>query len=86
MGAVVRAFITLRHWKIGSKEEGVAGRDSYAADIDSIRVIVAAPPFLGASSSVHKHKIMSTDPGSIQLEENPSLRSVPVLFNVCPID
>jgi hypothetical protein len=64
MGAVVRASFALRHWNIVSKEEGVAGHDSYAADIDSIRVIVAAPPFLAASSSPRKRKIMSTDPGS----------------------
>ncbi|KAJ7281448.1 hypothetical protein C8J57DRAFT_1495107 [Mycena rebaudengoi] len=64
MGAVVRASFALRHWNIASEEEGVVGHDSYAADIDSIRVIVAAPPFLTPSSSPRKRKIMSTDPGS----------------------
>ncbi|KAJ7290344.1 hypothetical protein C8J57DRAFT_1212972 [Mycena rebaudengoi] len=63
MDTVVRASITLRHWNIGSKE-GVAGCDSYAEGIDSIRVIVAAPPLLAPSSLPHKYKIMPTDPGS----------------------
>jgi hypothetical protein len=34
-------------------KEDFAGHDSYAADIDSIQVIVAAPPFLSPSSLPH---------------------------------
>ncbi|KAJ7206708.1 hypothetical protein C8J57DRAFT_1541281 [Mycena rebaudengoi] len=45
MGAVVHESITLRHWNIGSKEEGVAGRDSYAADTDSSESSVPQLPF-----------------------------------------
>ncbi|KAJ6518278.1 hypothetical protein C8R47DRAFT_1232444 [Mycena vitilis] len=70
MGAVVRANFTLSHWNIAKDK-----RDSYSADIDSLRVVV--PPKkgnAGGSSPARKRKgpPAATDLGASPLKKSRS--------------
>ncbi|KAF8208195.1 hypothetical protein K438DRAFT_318053 [Mycena galopus ATCC 62051] len=59
MGAVVRATFTMTHWNISRDK-----RDSYAADIESLRVLVPAQKTASGGSSPRKRKVpATTDPG-----------------------
>ncbi|KAJ7804664.1 hypothetical protein B0H14DRAFT_2612087 [Mycena olivaceomarginata] len=60
-GAVVRVTVLLKHWSITAKDN-VNGRDTYTADIEYLRVLVAAPKFGGSPKAARK--IAQTDPGS----------------------
>ncbi|KAJ7331383.1 hypothetical protein DFH08DRAFT_1021489 [Mycena albidolilacea] len=60
-GAVVRVTVLLKHWSITAKDN-VNGRDTYTADIENLRVLVAAPKFGGSPKAARK--IAQTDPGS----------------------
>ncbi|KAK7016115.1 hypothetical protein R3P38DRAFT_3321543 [Favolaschia claudopus] len=70
-GAVVRATLTLSHWKIGRDK-----RDTYTADIESLRVLV--PASVAGSSSPRKRRvapIAKKDPGSDYAEKTSGKRS-----------
>ncbi|KAJ6463438.1 hypothetical protein C8R45DRAFT_519999 [Mycena sanguinolenta] len=63
-GAVVRVTVHLKHWAIANKNYR-GGRDTYTADVENLRVLVAAPKLEGHPKSVpEKRKLPQTDPGA----------------------
>ncbi|KAJ6543483.1 hypothetical protein B0H10DRAFT_2203267 [Mycena sp. CBHHK59/15] len=64
-GATVRACISLVHWNIGSDR-----KDTYVADIVSLRVITPGPgpSTTNASSPIRKRKISAKDSGASPLK------------------
>ncbi|KAJ7018594.1 hypothetical protein C8F04DRAFT_1404858 [Mycena alexandri] len=64
MGAVVRATISLSHWNIARE-----ARDSYVADIVSLRVLVPAAPIASTSSPRKRKAVETTDPGASPMKK-----------------
>ncbi|KAJ7017153.1 hypothetical protein C8F04DRAFT_1157273 [Mycena alexandri] len=65
MGAVVRASISLSHWSIARN-----ARDSYVADIVSLRVLVPGAPMASTSSPRKRKAVEATDPGASPVKKH----------------